>query len=741
MSSLPSSASGSHDDVTITAASESNKEGEPIFEWYAAHSSDTQIPKWVKERIDPKYLDKSKYFGRLYYCKFGAPMRKRSHNGKIKEKEEIDLDLVDEFSLQIRCPWKRYCVWPLPLGGQQEKKFLKRLPFSLTIVTLYFGVDFCGNESISPWDHAEMNPEHRPLKIEKIQNHPIWIADDVQYIQNHTPAERLQHFKEKVNASSSFSNVEKTLALQLSSTRKVKEHARYARKKSILNDPSQCPWDLNRVLQSPYVGAVILKTSVDDDSLSFSLYSKKIIDFVNHCDSPLQFFCDGSFSFVNHLQLLIIGTRMTNENAAYKEFFPFAILITNRKTTSCYQRFFQELKTSGKWEWKNDLFSGMTDMELGISNAAKLVFPNSTWHLCWFHVSQNIIAKIDELKFPTKRLQFLIFGEIKKIHQCTSLRDAKRVIRAFKNVLDKMTLDDLKAKFSQFLQYCETYYWSNDDTLERWITHLNIDGKPIDATNNYIERFNHHFASIIFRKKKLRKVEKAIKILNDHFAITEQTLGLVPSRPFNNICTTTPQNPNELQGFVASTKGLASYINEMMGSKLGGKKKPKKTDFMDPPHHIPNDDDTTDTSSSLSHHSEKDDSLSADEDEVTDGKDEFDHSLDHEDDDQNEDFEDPSSPILGNDDDDEMITVTSSTSAIHSSLTHNPQHHTSTQSKRTQLPRKVLSQNCDSIQPKFSKSRAYEYPPEIQNRSQWTKELYRIQQILNPTTNAQQQQQ
>ena len=95
-----------------------------------------------------------------------------------------------------------------------------------------------------------------------------------------------------------------------------------------------------------------------------------------------------------------------------KKFFPFAVLIINRKTTSCYERFFQELKTSGKWKWKTNLDTGMTDMELGISNAAKLVFPNSTWYLCWFHVSQNIIAKIDELKFPSKRLQFLIFREI-----------------------------------------------------------------------------------------------------------------------------------------------------------------------------------------------------------------------------------------------------------------------------------------------------------------------------------------
>ena len=63
---------------------------------------------------------------------------------------------------------------------------------------VYCGEDFYGQKSFSPWDHASMNPEHQPLKIEKIQNHTIWISDDIPFIQNHTPAERLHHFKEKI---------------------------------------------------------------------------------------------------------------------------------------------------------------------------------------------------------------------------------------------------------------------------------------------------------------------------------------------------------------------------------------------------------------------------------------------------------------------------------------------------------------------------------------------------------------
>ena len=55
-------------------------DGEPIFEWFAAHNSTYNIPKWVRNRIDPKYSDQSQYFGRLFYYKFGATARKRLQN-------------------------------------------------------------------------------------------------------------------------------------------------------------------------------------------------------------------------------------------------------------------------------------------------------------------------------------------------------------------------------------------------------------------------------------------------------------------------------------------------------------------------------------------------------------------------------------------------------------------------------------------------------------------------------------
>ena len=129
----------------------------------------------------------------------------------------------------------------------------------------------------------------------------------------------------------------------------------------------------------------------------------------------------------------------------------------------------------------------MTDMEVGISNAAKNVFPNSTWHYCWFHVSQNVVSKLDELKFPLPKLKHLIFNEIKKIHQSTTVANAKKKILKFTKLLSTIQLEDFQLKCSQFIEYCATYYWCNDDTLQRWILHRDQNGHIMDATNNSIE--------------------------------------------------------------------------------------------------------------------------------------------------------------------------------------------------------------------------------------------------------------
>ena len=71
--------------------------------------------------------------------------------------------------------------------------------------------------------------------------------------------------------------------------------------------------------------------------------------------------------------------------------------------------------------------------------------------------------------------------------------------------------------------------------MTRWISHQNTMGKVMNATNNSIERFNSTLRNIIFRKKKLQKIEDIIKILNSFFGITKQTLGLTLANSLSSL--------------------------------------------------------------------------------------------------------------------------------------------------------------------------------------------------------------
>ena len=183
--------------------------------------------------------------------------------------------------------------------------------------------------------------------------------------------------------------------------------------------------------------------------------------------------------------------------------------------------------------------------------------------------------------------------------------------------------------------------------------------------------------------------------------MTEQTLGLFPS--ISSIECPDPMPNNYLGSYLASTKRLASYINETMRSKLGGKKKKKQSNFMDPLHCIDDKSLQDDNSSSLSNN------------------DECNHDIN---DDDNED-DDLLSPILEKDSDKSLsegshfeitkIQQNETPKKIDSSLNHS--HLKST------LSQKILFQEEEQLS--TPKDRRFVYPPEYANRSKYQKMLYR----------------
>ena len=134
-------------------------------------------------------------------------------------------------------------------------------------------------------------------------------------------------------ASNDLTLEQKQVAIHQSAGKKFIEHARYVCKKTLKK--SSGDWNMVNILLSPYVGATILKTIVDDDTISISMYSKNIIKYINDIhNQSIQFFYDGTFSFISHLQCVILGTRLNR--IYHSKFFPFAILMTNRKTEAVY---------------------------------------------------------------------------------------------------------------------------------------------------------------------------------------------------------------------------------------------------------------------------------------------------------------------------------------------------------------------------------------------------------------------
>ena len=76
------------------------------------------------------------------------------------------------------------------------------------------------------------------------------------------------------------------------------------------------------------------------------------------------------------------------------------MLLTNRKLQIVYQQFFQEFVTECPAASKFSSASFMTDLEHAIANAGKVVWKDSTWKLCFFHVKMNATEKMHELSAP-----------------------------------------------------------------------------------------------------------------------------------------------------------------------------------------------------------------------------------------------------------------------------------------------------------------------------------------------------
>ena len=124
-------------------------------------------------------------------------------------------------------------------------------------------------------------------------------------------------------------------------------------------------------------------------------------------------------------------------------FLALSFLITNRKTERNYKCWFGFLAKQLSLTREETLIS---DMELGISNAAHACWKDVKTKLCWFHVCQvlfllsmtlnkflylsqnteNCLKKLSNISWQLVKYLKL---ELNKMHQCTKVDDAMEIWR------------------------------------------------------------------------------------------------------------------------------------------------------------------------------------------------------------------------------------------------------------------------------------------------------------------------
>ncbi len=101
----------------------------------------------------------------------------------------------------------------------------------------------------------------------------------------------------------------------------------------------------------------------------------------------------------------------------------------------------------------------MTDLEFGISNAGKRVWPTSKWKLCYFHVLLNNGEKLETLHIP-ERIQKIVKNEISSIHLKKNEEEAKLKWGDFKgslNFLNNSSANPLQKSISKWYLVCFVY--------------------------------------------------------------------------------------------------------------------------------------------------------------------------------------------------------------------------------------------------------------------------------------------
>jgi len=172
-------------------------------------------------------------------------------------------------------------------------------------------------------------------------------------------------------------------------------------------------------------------------------------------------------------------------------------------TQDCYVRVFEELK---RHQDNLQPQSILTDFERPAINAFQVSFPDSEHRGCFFHFSQNILRKINDISQIRERYvnEVDFAHNIKKL-VCLAFVPVNDVIMAFEQLTDTAFFTDNEDFLADLMDYFEDNYIGRIlrhrrrapmYAIDLWNCHdAVVDGIP--KTNNNIEGWHRRFSSLI----------------------------------------------------------------------------------------------------------------------------------------------------------------------------------------------------------------------------------------------------
>ncbi|XP_057325107.1 uncharacterized protein LOC130667497 [Microplitis mediator] len=218
------------------------------------------------------------------------------------------------------------------------------------------------------------------------------------------------------------------------------------------------------------------------------VYDENLIESM--CKEPQHLYIDATFDACPQFedtaihQLLTIMVKVSNPSSKEEKPIPCITVLMTNKAEVCYVKIFEFIKNKFP---TFDPSSYMSDYEIGLHNALKRVFPKIIARHCYFHYSQAIFRKAQQLKLINKSKNsqtdpdiFIVLHQINRL----PLFPPNLIEQAY-SVIKEEAINDFGDMFNTFFDYFESF-WLRQITPAGF----SVYGMRSDRTNNHLESYH-----------------------------------------------------------------------------------------------------------------------------------------------------------------------------------------------------------------------------------------------------------